>query len=619
MLKRCFARVLKSDGSTVGNAFLVTDSHLLTCAHVVNYALGLDTYNKTKPSDPLKVEFPVVSGKPIEVEVCVWHPVSELSKPVSDIAVLKVLNEVPRECEPGVLYRTIPGSFLGNQSFYAHGFPESSKNEERLTHGHVIGQLITKGWLQVEATRESVGNPIEPGFSGGPAWGKEVCGIIGMIASYDNIGGKREGFIISPHLLLEAWPELEKHGYFKTEIETIVSPVEISELRELLAGVKIPDSDAESFFRICAPNSRPFDSFEKNTFYNCIEFLARKEHVTEENAPLLEFLEYCHPLIALQSKDVLSKLEDLELRISERLGININSIHDRIQRQACKPEVKSYSGKDASAVTLKIEPKDLVDKKQFTLRAWLYHNKQYEPIQTPDKYYSREDLEKQLPSIIGKAILPLGSSGNDALLEFILPIGLFDWNLNKIKIEPSSQIPLGTIFPIALRSWDRIYSYSSEYVLLRPKWPDKWKARPCTLQEIRDEHIRCQFNADISCETMFYDLCDNCWVFLALFPMTQEISTERIQEIFGTILTAGLPFAFWSVQKHSDFKCIQQKLEILIRNNGMENWPQALKEQRLIEKRSHVPLVFWDDVLMLWDNPERLPPDTDYTLLSPNE
>ena len=58
-------RVLKmGSGLTVGLGFLVTERHIITCAHVVNVALGRDPREQRKPGDNarVQVEFPLLGG-----------------------------------------------------------------------------------------------------------------------------------------------------------------------------------------------------------------------------------------------------------------------------------------------------------------------------------------------------------------------------------------------------------------------------------------------------------------------------------------------------------------------------------------------------------------------------
>ena len=53
------ARIYGQGGVAVGTAFLVDDRRLLTCAHVVQAALGLAEIPQEMPVDTLKLDFPL--------------------------------------------------------------------------------------------------------------------------------------------------------------------------------------------------------------------------------------------------------------------------------------------------------------------------------------------------------------------------------------------------------------------------------------------------------------------------------------------------------------------------------------------------------------------------------
>ena len=72
-------RVLKSvmGRPIVGMGVLVGAREMVTCAHVVNTALGLDQRRQTRPdeSTPVQVEFPLLPGEPIRLaRVAAWVP-----------------------------------------------------------------------------------------------------------------------------------------------------------------------------------------------------------------------------------------------------------------------------------------------------------------------------------------------------------------------------------------------------------------------------------------------------------------------------------------------------------------------------------------------------------------
>ena len=86
------------------------------------------------------------------------------------------------------------------------------------------------------------------------------------------------------------------------------------------------------------------------------------------------------------------------------------------------------------------------------------------------------------------------------------------------------------------------------------------------------------------------------------------------------MLAAGLPFAFWSVNENTCAEALKAKVEALVCSQDSQSWPQQLLLKRIEEsKQPDQQEQIWSDTLLLWDNPERLPPDIDYVLTAPAE
>jgi hypothetical protein len=67
-------RVLDAKGSTVGVGVLVGRREILTCAHVVNSALGRDRRAQDQPTGEVIVESTAGDGPPLRARVQRWLP-----------------------------------------------------------------------------------------------------------------------------------------------------------------------------------------------------------------------------------------------------------------------------------------------------------------------------------------------------------------------------------------------------------------------------------------------------------------------------------------------------------------------------------------------------------------
>ena len=115
------ARLLTANGkSVVGAGILVDTRHVVTCAHVVNLALGRLEDEPTRPDQPVKLDF-------VEAEdnvagpastVC-WVPIGQEER--GDICVLELDSDAPAGTAPAPLRR--PARLRGHR-FDTYGFPE---------------------------------------------------------------------------------------------------------------------------------------------------------------------------------------------------------------------------------------------------------------------------------------------------------------------------------------------------------------------------------------------------------------------------------------------------------------------------------------------------------------
>src|SRR5271157_5421848 len=112
--ERFTVRVLRSDSLTpAGVGFVVGERHIVTCAHVVNTALGRPQRNQDKPGQSalVQVDFPILSGfesPPLRrCRVEAWEPPPESGLSGGDVAGLVLIGEgLPTGALPAELIHT---------------------------------------------------------------------------------------------------------------------------------------------------------------------------------------------------------------------------------------------------------------------------------------------------------------------------------------------------------------------------------------------------------------------------------------------------------------------------------------------------------------------------------
>ena len=110
-LNNSLVRLLTDDrkpARPVGGVFLAADRQILTCAHVVCDALGMDSREPQAPAETLFLDFPLLEGCPsVRAKVVQWHPVRRgaVCGETEDIAVLEVSPDtpLPKDARPAPL------------------------------------------------------------------------------------------------------------------------------------------------------------------------------------------------------------------------------------------------------------------------------------------------------------------------------------------------------------------------------------------------------------------------------------------------------------------------------------------------------------------------------------
>ncbi|MDJ0578598.1 trypsin-like peptidase domain-containing protein [Crocosphaera sp.] len=206
------ARIRRANDKVVGAGFLVSDKHILTCAHVVNAALGKPLNAIDEPDKEICLDFPLVaSGKILKGKVVRWIPVqpssSILPETGADMALLELESPLPEGIQP---IRLITAENLWKHPFRVFGFPKGQSSGV-YTDG-IIREKQGNGRVQIDVLPSSAYR-IEPGFSGSPVWDEQLDGVAGMTVAIDSGRPEnRAAFIIPTTQLINACPELAEQA-----------------------------------------------------------------------------------------------------------------------------------------------------------------------------------------------------------------------------------------------------------------------------------------------------------------------------------------------------------------------------------------------------------------------
>ena len=191
---------------TAGVGVLVGSDQLITCAHVVNSALGRDLRNQDQPnqSDLVQVEFPFIEGHPVrEAQVVAWIPPPTAGVGAGDIAGMRLTEAAPTSATPAQLAGTIDE----DSDPHVFGYPEVPPRPEGAWVDLDLKGMIASGLWQLES-RAGQTFKAQPGYSGAPVWDKRSGRVVGLVTGTAFADApERDAYLVTARDIAHAWKE----------------------------------------------------------------------------------------------------------------------------------------------------------------------------------------------------------------------------------------------------------------------------------------------------------------------------------------------------------------------------------------------------------------------------
>ncbi len=200
-------RIFGPGARPVGVGALVGPREIVTCAHVVNAALGLDPRNQRKPGDPVTLDFPLAAGPGAirgRAQVVRWLPPPRDGAAGDDVAGL-VLDEPPPDgTQPARLVVNPPPV---GQEVRVFGYPGTPPRPDGAWVTSTLRGRVGGGRLQLDSTDAAL--RVQPGFSGSPVYDDATERVVGLLTSAaPGRTAERDSYAITPERLRLAWPEI---------------------------------------------------------------------------------------------------------------------------------------------------------------------------------------------------------------------------------------------------------------------------------------------------------------------------------------------------------------------------------------------------------------------------
>ncbi|MEU5216804.1 trypsin-like peptidase domain-containing protein [Streptomyces sp. NPDC020807] len=196
-------RILDARGTPVGAGVLVAGGRVVTCAHVVEGALGPDDGDPREAE--LTVDFPgslVPGAAPVRAGVAPrgWAPPDAER---ADVAVLDLHGDVPADCGPARLRPCGPARDRIVRAFgQVVGAPAGLWVRARL----VGSGGLSPEWMQLEAAAES-GDRLRQGYSGAGVV-DDSGDVLGLVVAEDTRAERRTGWMIPVEVAVRYCPDL---------------------------------------------------------------------------------------------------------------------------------------------------------------------------------------------------------------------------------------------------------------------------------------------------------------------------------------------------------------------------------------------------------------------------
>lgn len=197
-----------------GVGFVVGERHVVTCAHVINAALGRDLRERSMPvpESVVQVSFPMLGdaqGAPVRAcRVEAWDPPAQSGLSGGDVAGLLLLGEdLPTGAGAARLVAPASARHVKVDLFGYPGDPPRTRTGAWAEHR--FRGIVGGGSIQLDVASESALRA-QPGYSGSPAVvseeGEDI--VVGMLAVASRDGSSRDAYAIPIQVLVDAWPDV---------------------------------------------------------------------------------------------------------------------------------------------------------------------------------------------------------------------------------------------------------------------------------------------------------------------------------------------------------------------------------------------------------------------------
>lgn len=400
-----------------------------------------------------------------------------------------------------------------------------------------------------------------------------------------------------------------------------VAPRYVESIKRILGGVNFTESVVTKSYHLSSSSPPPLpDKLRRRpleTLFYCLDILAQMACRVPDSAPLLAFLVRLLPHV--DQGATRDRVEEYIDTVGAELRVDIDLIRRKV---AEKDEAFAVEAAREPRLLVKIA-RDTSVLDRFYVVGWVQHGPEYKKLDSEGSVV-KDDLPaffKRLVEECGEFLESLFGEMGDVFkrlaVEVFLPVDLLDCGLESWDVPAgieSLTCPLGILYEVVVRSWERTYHHRSR--MLKSRWLEKWQTRPRSLPEMTDEHVYWAFSeGDLEKQRLLKKLLASGHVFLTLTPICG--GDRDAAGVFRSIIAAGTPIALWPRKPPADVSAAHKEVRALVYKHELDTLPYKIYKRREAAASAARDDLIWNFVTLMWDDPDRQPPDVDKRLGAP--
>lgn len=552
--------------TVVGTGFLVAPGYVLTCAHVVLQAMGVnedkfDAYDEA-PTDEIALDF-LPNDYAISAQVVAWQPYCGIEK--GDMAVLKLLASPPERARPIPILRCSCQE-IEHEEHSVYGFAKESgdRSDAYKPKANAAG-----GRFQFHKKDDPQDDTIESGFSGAPVWNDARKCVVGMVAT--------------------AWvPKTTKDQRSKAyaipeeQLNSTLREVFACSLHDLIerglreAGSKVRNA-IEMALRLCAEGRAESDTLLGR--FQDLTGLSNRDWQQESRD--VDRLTQFAVFLAVMDGLPPTLRQGLEDWVNFR-RFNFDQLYKQANQERQDRQVSSAYAPEHLIVQIKPDEQNKTNVKVWL---WVIGNRNlYDPLEPPqprvkDKVVPFAELHNFLETWLEEE-----SDLESPMVHCFVARRLLGYELD--ASETDDGLTLGNQYKLVMRT-DLSQSPTGRQYYAR--WQQKWEALERKQQsQARDNFVR----SDCSNKARLLKQLKS-----AEMAILENLPSDRVEETFEFLAKkVGLPVALWSRQE-----TLCQELDRLL-DCAVINLPERVYEERSetldCEEDSHLGYhlsLVWED------------------------